>query len=103
MSRIAKLVLGTLVVLYGAYGYLSGEIYQLPSRHSRDLLKTGAGVLPCALSYVAFGSVFYVWLAPLRAEYDARKRRTIKKYKERAIFGLAILGITLQAASEFME
>ena len=103
MSRIAKLVLGTLVVLYGVYGYLSGEIYALPGRHARDLLRTGAGVLPCALSYVAFGSAFYVWLLPLRAEHGARKRRTIKKYKERAMIGLAILGIILQGASGFME
>ena len=104
MKNAAKISAGTIVLLYGIYGYISGEIYRIPSRynHGRGLeVVSGDGLSLCVLSYVAFAFVFYVWAFSINAEYKATKRTMLKKRKKTSMLVLAILGITLQALSAF--
>lgn len=105
MKNLAKIAVGTLVLLYGIYGYLSGEIYEIPGRHDRhlkDILVSGNGLIIVALSYVAFAFIFYVWAVPIRTEYKVKRKRKMKKYKEFSMLGLFLLGITLQLAGALL-
>jgi len=92
-------------LLYGIYGYLSGEIYEIPGRRSPGdhLLISGDGLVFCALGYVAFAFVLYVWAVPVRAEYKVKQKRKIRKYKQIAMVSLFFLGITLQAVGGIVD
>jgi hypothetical protein len=105
MKDLAKIAVGTVVLLYGIYGYLSGEIYKIPGRHvpNDHLLVSGGGLIFCALSYVAFAFVLYIWAVPVRAEYKVKQRRKLKKYKRISMASLFFLGITLQAVGALLE
>jgi amino acid permease len=107
MKNAAKISVGTIVLLYGFYGYISGEIFRLPSRRSnqdlQDLLISGDGLSLCVLSYAAFAFVFYVWAFSINEEYKATKRKMLRKRKKTSMLVLAILGITFQALSAFAE
>lgn len=104
MKNVAKLFFGTLVLLYGVYGYASGEIYRIPGRRSHvgDLSISGHGLIYVALSYAAFASILYVWAVPIRAEHTVKQKRKMKKYKEYSMFGLFLLGITLQLVGSLL-
>lgn len=106
MKDVAKAAVGTVVLLYGIYGYLSGAIYEIPSRRYHafeDILIVGDGVIFIALSYVAFAFIFYVWAVPVRAEYTQKKNRKIKKYKQSSMFVLFLVGSTLQLVGALVD
>ena len=104
MKNIAKITIGSIILLYAIYGYSTGEIYELPSKYrATELLVTGDGLVYCVLSYVAFAFIFYVWSLPSKKKHKTVKRKIFKTPKEVSLVILAFLGIALQAISGFVD
>ena len=59
---MAKLSVGTIILLYAIYGYLSGEIYKLPNKYLdvEELSVSGGKLVYCVLSYISFSLICYI-------------------------------------------
>ena len=77
MKIIVKLLIGTIILLYAIYGYFSGQIYILPSRHGNvEFSVSGSELVYYVLSYIAFSLVFYTWAFPSKYK---RKNKVTRK------------------------
>ena len=92
------------LVLYGVYGFLSGEIYQLPGRRNypRELLVVGDGVIFAAMSYLAFAAVFVFWALP-RMKSPFPKNIWLRNINRFLMLLFALIGFTLQATASLMR
>lgn len=107
MNTVAKLSFGTIILLYAIYGYVSGVIYKIPTRHMdvEDLSVSADKSVYCVLSYVAFASIFYVWALPRKRKGRVTNKRMLevtkvfRNTKELVIASLFVLGSILQVVS----
>ena len=103
MKNVAKISVGTIVLLYAVFGYLTGEIYRLPGRRDFGELVSGDGLVYCVSSYIAFAFVFYASSLPNKTKYKVTKRIILRRPKEVSMVILLFLGFTMQGLCVLVE
>ena len=100
-NTVAKLSVGTIILLYGIYGYSSGEIYKLPSKYMdvEELSVSGSKLVYCVLSYISFSLVFYIWAFPKRSNLKLTKKGFLKTTNEIMMAIFLVSGAILQVIS----
>lgn len=102
---IAKIAVGTVLLIYAIGGYLYGAVLKIPGRYgvSDDLWIDGNGLMFTALGYLAFSLCFYAWALPVGRRSSTNPRRLSARRRRSVIAVLAIAGITLQGVGSLVD